>query len=68
MLWKVYVEIGKIENDTGVRMMQKKLLNTTLLNVVIVQDRAVKEFQLPGIHTAEQEKKKVFKGLTAVMH
>ena len=65
MLWQVYVEIEKIQNNTRVWegwMMQKKSTNRTLLNVMIVQDDAVKEFQLPGIHVAEREKKKVFIG------
>ena len=65
MLWQVYVEIEKIQNNTRERegrMMQKKSMNRTLLNVMIVQDDAVKEFQLPGIHVAEREKKKVFIG------
>ena len=59
-LWHVYVEIHKTATVTANRLLPKRSTMTALLNVMIVQDQAVKEFQLPGIHAAEQARKKMF--------
>ena len=59
-LWHVYVEIHKTATATANRVLPKRSTMTALLNVMIVQDQAVKEFQLPGIHAAEQARKKMF--------
>ena len=58
LLWQVRVEIQK-EPSGRLKTLQKKSTNTTLLNVMIVQDHEVKEFQLPSMEVSEQEKRKM---------
>ena len=58
LLWQVRVEIEK-EPSKRLKTLAKKSTNTTLLNVMIVQDHEVKEFQLPSIEVGEQEKRKM---------
>ena len=58
LLWQVRVEIEK-EPSKRLKTLAKKSTNTTLLNVMIVQDHEVKEFQLPSMEVGEQEKRKM---------